>query len=178
MNQKIKFIRENLNLTNKDISVFLNISSYKYAAFEQIGMDIPCEFILLLTKLYNIKAEMIFENKYTNQDLLNEIENNNFFNISKEDLNKTLKYNLLGYSDRSISYRSIRKVKDIIQDNIIKKILSIMKEKNFSKHDFAVILEIDDEMLNSVLLKKRFISTDELVIFSQKFNIPISEMVK
>lgn len=41
MNQKIKFIRENLNLTNKDISVFLNISSYKYAAFEQIGMDIP-----------------------------------------------------------------------------------------------------------------------------------------
>lgn len=178
MNQKIKFIRENLNLTNKDISVFLNISSYKYAAFEQIGMDIPCEFILLLAKLYNIKAEMIFENKYTNQDLLKEIENNNFFNISKEDLNKTLKYNLLGYSNRSLSYRSIRKVKNSIQDNIIKKILFIMKEKNFSKHDFAVVLGIDDEMLNSVLLKKRFISTNELVIFSQKFNISISEMVK
>ena len=43
MNQKIKFLRETLGLTEKEISSFLNISSYKYTSFKKAMTVIPCE---------------------------------------------------------------------------------------------------------------------------------------
>lgn len=38
MNQKLKFLRETLELTEKEISAFLNISSYKYISFEKTAV--------------------------------------------------------------------------------------------------------------------------------------------
>lgn len=178
MNQKLKFIREKLKLTEKEVSAFLNISSYKYAVFEKTGTDIPCESILLLAKLYGIKAEMIIDSKYTNEDLLYEISNNNLLNNSKERLNDILKYNLLGNEITLLSYRSIKKVKSIIQQNIINRLLLIIKENNFSKHDLAVVLGMNIETLESVLSGKRFTSTSELINISNEFNISVSDMMK
>ncbi len=178
MNQKIKFIREKLGLTEKEVSAFLNISSYKYAVFEKIGTDIPCEFILLLAKLYGIKAEMIIDSKYTNEDLLYEISNNNLFDNSKERLNDILKYNLFGNETILLSYRSIKKVKSIIQQNIINRLLLIIKENNFSKHDLTVVLGMNIETLESVLSGKRFTTTSELINISNEFNISVSDMMR
>lgn len=178
MNQKIKFIREKLGITEKEVSAFLNISSYKYAVFEKTGTDIPCEFILLLAKLYGIKAEIIIDSKYTNEDLLYEISNNNLLDNSKERLNDILKYNLFGNETTLLSYRSIKKVKSIIQQDIINKLLLIIKENNFSKNDLAVVLGMNIETLESVLSGKRFILTSELINISNEFNISVSDMMK
>lgn len=178
MNQKLKFIREKLNLTEKEVSAFLNISSYKYAVFEKAGTNIPCESILLLAKLYGIKAEMIIKSKYTNEDLLYEISNNNLLDNSKERLNGILKYNLLGNETALLSYRSIKKVKTTIQQNIINRLLLIIKENNFSKHDLAVVLGMNIETLESILLGRRFTSTSELINISNKFNVSVSDMIK
>lgn len=178
MNQKIKFIREKLGLTEKEVSAFLNISSYKYAVFEKTGTDIPCEFILLLAKLYGIKAEMIIDSKYTNEDLLDEINKKNLLDNSKQRLNDILKFNLLENETIMLSYRSIKKVKSIIQQNIINKLLLIIKENSLSKHDLAIILGMNIEALESVLLKKRFISTSELINVSNEFNISVSDMMQ
>lgn len=178
MNQKLKFIREKLNLTEKEVSAFLNISSYKYAVLEKAGTNIPCESILLLAKLYGIKAEMIIKSKYTNEDLLYEISNNNLLDNSKERLNGILKYNLLGNETALLSYRSIKKVKSTIQQNIINRLLLIIKENNFSKHDLAVVLGMNVETLESILSGRRFTSTSELINISNKFNVSVSDMIK
>ena len=72
MNQKIKFLRETLGLTEKEISSFLNISSYKYTSFEKAMTVIPCDILILLSKIYGINIEMLIDSKFDNQDLLSE----------------------------------------------------------------------------------------------------------
>jgi len=132
----------------------------------------------LLAKLYGIKAEMIIKSKYTNEDLLYEISNNNLLDNSKERLNGILKYNLLGNETALLSYRSIKKVKTTIQQNIINRLLLIIKENNFSKHDLAVVLGMNIETLESILSGRRFTSTSELINISNKFNVSVSDMIK
>jgi len=132
----------------------------------------------LLAKLYGIKAEMIIKSKYTNEDLLYEISNNNLLDNSKERLNGILKYNLLGNETALLSYRSIKKVKSTIQQNIINRLLLIIKENNFSKHDLAVVLGMNVETLESILSGRRFTSTSELINISNKFNVSVSDMIK
>lgn len=177
MNSKIKFIRENLNLTEKEVSSFLNISSYRYATFEKTGTDIPCEIILLLAKLYEIKAEMIVDSKYTNEDILVELNDKNLLDNTKENLSDILKFNLLGNDTSVLSYRSIKKAKSIIQQNIINYLLSMIKYNNLSKHELATVLKIDVEKLESLFMKKRFITIDELITISKSFDTAISDIV-
>lgn len=177
MNSKIKFIREKLNLTEKDVSSFLNISSYRYATFEKPGMDIPCEIILLLAKLYEINAEMIIDSKYTNEDILVELNNKNLLGNTTENLSYILKFNLLGNDTSVLSYRSIKKAKSIIQQNIINYLLSMLKYNNLSKHELATVLKIDVEKLESLFMKKRFITIDELITISKSFDTAISDIV-
>ena len=110
--------------------------------------------------------------------MLYEISNNNLLDNSKERLNDILKYNLLGNETTLLSYRSIKKVKSIIQQNIINRLLLIIKENNFSKHDLAVVLGMNIEILESVLSGKRFTSTSELINISNEFNISVSDMMK
>lgn len=121
---------------------------------------------------------MIIKSKYTNEDLLYEISNNNLLDNSKERLNGILKYNLLGNETALLSYRSIKKVKTTIQQNIINRLLLIIKENNFSKHDLAVVLGMNIETLESILSGRRFTSTSELINISNKFNVSVSDMIK
>lgn len=177
MNQKIKLLRETLGLTEKEISSLLNISSYKYVSLEKVGTDIPCEIILLLSRLYNVDVELLINSSFNNEDLMSEISSENFHELPKDELFDVLKSNLLGEYTKTLSYRAVKKIKDNIQLNIIKNLLSIMRENNLSKQEFSNVLEINVEKLDSLFTKKRFIDVDELIIISEKFNVLISDVV-
>lgn len=177
MNSKIKYIRETLNLTEKDVSTFLNISSYKYVMYEKTGIEVPCEIILLLSKLYKISPEMLIEHNVPNDDILLQLHRNNLTNIPKEQILLLLKQNLFNCSETNLSYRSVNKVKKDFQNNIIKFILSTMETNNLSQLDFSSIIDVSPSDLNSVISKKRFISLEELIKTSQKFNISLMEII-
>ena len=79
MNQKIRFLRETLGLTEKEISSFLNISSYKYITFEKTAIDIPCDILILLSRIYAINLELLLYSKYNNEDLFSELKRQEIF---------------------------------------------------------------------------------------------------
>ena len=176
MNQKLKFLRETLGLTEKEISLLLNISSYKYAALEKVGTDVPCEIVLLLSRIYNIDIELLINNNFTNKDLLTEIRSKNYYRFQKNDMFDALKENLLGNFAETLSYRSIKKIKGIMQQDIINNLLTIIKVNNLTKYEFSDISEIDVEKFESLLTKKRFIDINELIIISKNFNVLISDI--
>ena len=94
MNQKIKFLRETLGLTEKEISSFLNISSYKYTSFEKAMTIIPCDILILLSKIYGINIELLLDSKYNNEDLFSELKRQEIFFEDKSVILEKLRQNL------------------------------------------------------------------------------------
>lgn len=175
MNQKIKFLREALGLTEKEISSFLNISSYKYVSFEKTATDIPCDILILLSKIYGINIELLLNSKYGTQDLLSELERYGL--IEENNILDRLRQNLLQNNDTKITYRSIRKVKNGFQENIINSINRFIKDSGKSLFDFAKYIDIDKQGLDSILSKKRFIELHELMKISEKFKISVNDII-
>lgn len=175
MNQKIKFLRETLGLTEKEISSFLNISSYKYISFEKTATDIPCDILILLSKIYGINIELLLNSKYGTQDLLSELERQGL--IEENNVLDKLKQNLLPNNNTKITYRSIRKVKNDFQQNIINSINKLIKNSGMSLIDFAKYIDIDKQNLESIISKKRFIELDELIGISEKFKISVNDII-
>lgn len=177
MNQKLKFLRETLGLTEKEISAFLNISSYKYISFEKTAVEVPCDMVILLSRIYSVNIKLFLDNRYSNQDLLTELIKQNIIEKNKEDILDHLRKNLFHNDDIKITYRSIRKVKTDIQNNIINFITAMIKNNGMSLHDFAVAIDSDKQSLDSILSKKRFIEFDELIKVSERFKVSINDIV-
>lgn len=175
MNQKIKFLRETLGLTEKEISSFLNISSYKYVSFEKTAADIPCDILILISKIYGINLELLLDSKFNDQDMLSELERQGL--IEEKNILDRLRQNVLQNNDTKITYRSIRKVKNDFQQNIISFINNLIKNSGMSLMDFAKYIDIDKQCLDSILLKKRFIELDELMKISEKFKVSINDII-
>jgi transcriptional regulator with XRE-family HTH domain len=177
MNQKLKFLRETLGLTEKEISAFLNISSYKYVSFEKTAVEVPCDMLILLSRIYGVNIKLFLDNRYSNQDVLAELIKQNIIERNKEDIFEHLRRNLFCNNDTKVTYRSIRKVKTDIQNNIINSIIAIIKNNGMSSHDFEIAIDIDKQSLDSILLKKRFIGFDELIKISEKFKVSINDII-
>lgn len=177
MNHKIKFLRETLGLTEKEISSFLNISSYKYISFEKTATDIPCDILILLSRIYAINLELLLYSKYNDEDLLSELNRQEIISEDKSVILKKLTQNLFQKIDTKITYRSIRKVKNDFQQNIINSINKLIKSSRMSLIDFSNYIDIDKQSLDSILSKKRFIELYELMKISEKFKISVNDII-
>ena len=177
MNQQIKFLRETLGLTEKEISSFLNISSYKYITFEKTAIDIPCDILILLSRIYAINLELLLDSKYNNEDLFSELKSQEIFSEDKSVILEKLRQNLFQNIDTKITYRSIRKVKNNFQQNIINSINKLIKSSRMNLIDFSKHIDIDNQTLDSILSKKRFIELYELIKISEKFKISVNDII-
>lgn len=174
MNQKIKVLREKLCLTEKDVSSLLNISTYKYSYFENNEVEIPLEILVLLSKIYGINIDLLLYDVYSSQELIYELELNNFTNCNKADILDKLNFNLLSNQSTKTTYHSIRKVKLVFQNNIIHNIKKLLNLSGLSQQEFSILCEIENNSLDSVLSGKKFIKTSELIKISKYFKIPIN----
>jgi transcriptional regulator with XRE-family HTH domain len=174
MNQKIKFLRETLGLTEKEISSFLNISSYKYASFEKAMTIIPCDILILLSRIYGINIKLLIDSKFSNQDLLFELESQGI--IGEKNTLEKLKQNLL-QDNIKLTYRSVKKIKINYQDNIIYFLKALIYDSGKSVIEFSKYVNINSQNLDSILQKKRFIELNELISISEKFRISVNDII-
>lgn len=177
MNQKIKFVREQLKLSEKNIAIYLNISTYKYASYEKKRVNVPCDIILMLSKLYGINPEILIYTKYNDADILSALCQNQMLDKSKKEIEEKLRFYFFDGNPISISYKSVRKVKEGIQQNIINYILFMLKQKGLQKEELAKLINTNIQSINSILLKKRFITINELICLGQKFHISINAII-
>ena len=173
MNKKIKYLRETLGLTEKEISSFLNISSYKYTSFEKAMTVIPCDILILLSKIYGINIEMLIDSKFDNQDLLFELKSQG---IIGENILDKLKQNLL-QDNIKLTYRSVKKIKTNYQDNIIHFLKTLIYDSGKSVFEFSRYVNMNSQSLDSILQKKRFIELNELISISEKFKISVNDII-
>lgn len=174
MNQKIKFLRETLGLTEKEISSFLNISSYKYTSFEKAMTIIPCDILILISKIYGINIELLIDSKFDNQDLLFELKSQGI--IGGKNILDKLKQNLL-QDNIKLTYRSVKKIKTNYQDNIIHFLKTLIYDSGKSVFEFSRYVNMNSQNLNSILQKKRFIELNELISISEKFKISVNDII-
>ena len=174
MNQKIKFLRETLGLTEKEISSFLNISSYKYTSFEKAMTIIPCDILILISKIYGINIELLIDSKFDNQDLLFELKSQGI--IGGKNILDKLKQNLL-QDNIKLTYRSVKKIKTNYQDNIIQFLKTLIYDSGKSTIEFSKYVNMNSQSLNSILQKKRFIELNELINISEKFKVSVNDII-
>lgn len=178
MNRKIKFIRETLNLTATEISRFLNISSYKYIYYEKSSIDIPCEILLLLAKIYGISFAILIDNNIGENDIILELNKQSYNFKNKLDTLKKLEYNFANNLNLKITYHLIKNTKETFQQNIINTIYTILLNSNMNLNDFSNYVGISKKNIDSILKKKRFITVNELVCISNKFNISVDSFIE
>lgn len=65
MYKRLKQLRKNYNLSQKEISKFLEISSSQYSFYESGKRQIPIHLLLKLAKFYNTSLDYLVED--TNQ---------------------------------------------------------------------------------------------------------------
>lgn len=176
MNQIIKFARETLCLTPNDISSLLNISSYKYSFFENGSTDIPCDILLLLSKIYGLNPDLFILNKYSTHDILFIFEQQDFLSSSENILVK-LRSNLLQNDKTKLTYHSIKNVKKHLQENIVKFIKTFIKLHNFSLYEFTSVCNINKQNLSSIISKGKFIETNELIKISNYTQTSIADII-
>lgn len=179
MNQKIRFLRELLNLTETEVSTLLNISSYKYISYEKNDTSIPFDVLLLISKIYGITIERLLNISCNKQELLFELNNHGFINLNdKEKTLKKIKLNLFSNEHIKVNYHSIRKVKNTFQCNIINSIKSLCNEKNYDDlQTFALSCELDLYSLKSIVSGKKFIGLFEILKISEHTKIPIDNII-
>ncbi len=59
--KRLKDLREDKDLKQKDVAEFLKITRQQYGLYETGKRDIPAEFIKLLAKFYNTSSDYILE---------------------------------------------------------------------------------------------------------------------
>lgn len=59
MNKRMKSLREQKNLSQRELARILSIYQQQYAMYEQGKTKIPTEIVIKLCKLYNISADYI-----------------------------------------------------------------------------------------------------------------------
>ena len=96
--------------------------------------------------------------------------------IEEKDAIEKLKLNLL-QSNTKMTYRSIKKVKNDYQENIIHSLKKIIYNSRMSLIDFAKYIDMNSQILDSILQKKRFIELDELIGISEKFKISVNDII-
>ena len=107
-------------------------------------------------------------------DFLSELEKQGL--IEEKDAIEKLKLNLL-QSNTKMTYRSIKKVKNDYQENIIHSLKKIIYNSRMSLIDFAKYIDMNSQILDSILQKKRFIELDELIGISEKFKISVNDII-
>ena len=178
MNQKIRFIREILQLSKKEISSLLNISSYKYSSFENNETTIPCEILLLLSKIYCFDIDLLLDTIYDETIIICELNKHELININnKSELLDRLKSNLFSNPQIKMTYHSIKKVKLTFQKNIINNIKILMNKYGLRQEELADYCDIDRYSLSFILSEKKFINTIELIKISTCFNTSIDSIV-
>ena len=59
MYKRIRDLREDKDLTQKEIAKFLNCSQQVYSNYELGQRDIPTDILIKLSKLYNVSVDYI-----------------------------------------------------------------------------------------------------------------------
>ena len=179
MNQKIKFIRQKLGLSEKEVSSFLNISSYKYSSYEKNDIPLPCEILLLLSKMYGINISLLIYDFFNEDDLTFELEQLGFTNtINKTEVLKKLRLNLFSNLSTSSNYHSIRKIKHSFQCAIVSCIKESLRSFNLTQQHLAASCNLDEIELNYILSCKKFITLSELMKITEFLQIPIDYITK
>ena len=108
---------------------------------------------------------------------MSELNRQEIISEDKSVILEKLKQNLFQNIDTKITYRSIRKVKNDFQQNIINFINKLIKNSRMSLMDFSNYIDIDKQSLDSILSKKRFIELYELMKISEKFKISVNDII-
>lgn len=117
---------------------------------------------------------MLIDSKFDNQDLLFELKSQGI--IGEKNILEKLKQNLL-QDNIKLTYRSVKKIKTTYQENIIYFLKELIYNSGKSVIEFSKHVNINSQNLDSILQKKRFIELNELISISEKFKIPVNDII-
>ena len=85
MYRKLRYIRENNNIIQKDVAKILNLSKSQYCLYETESVTIPIKYLIVLANYFNVSLDYIFEFTDTMQ------YKNSSSEINREIISKRLK---------------------------------------------------------------------------------------
>lgn len=149
------------------------MSVYKYQSFEKSGQKIPCEMMILLSKLYNISPDVLINDEYSITYLKDLIDSSLSNSLSLDELKK----NLLDNDDK-LTYHTSKRIIDDYRDLITDYIKLLIKQQGYNLESFCSDNNFDYIEISSYLSKKRFLDCDILIKMCKKYGFQISDIIK
>ena len=142
------------------------MSVYKYQSFEKSGQKIPCEIMILLSKLYNVSPDVLINDKYSIAYLKDFIDSSLSNSLSLGELKK----NLLD-SDDKLTYHTSKRIINHYRDLITDYIKLLIKQQEYNLESFCTENNFDYSDISSYLSKKRFLDCDTLIKICEKYGL-------
>lgn len=179
--KKIKAIRLMLGLSETQVSNIIYVSSYKYKHCEKDDAYISTEMLILLSVIYKTDLYKFLSEEYSANDLTNEEYLKNLKKSDSEQIEAVLKSNLcsdLKKERKNANSTTIdmllKSKKKIIQNNLKR----IRESRGQEISQMAELIGTDLRNYISMESRSKIPTPKQLIEFSQKLNIPLSELTE
>lgn len=180
MNVKLKRLREQLNLSESQISSLLNISSYKYRRFENNSMMPTCGEIVLLSIMYDIPIDYLILDSFNVNNILDLPQVVRLTGLPIYEILQNMESNLCAYCLRRchhINYRYIKQILNRMKTIMGANLYDLRVEQGLSVFELSEQLNLSVESYSAFEEGKSFPSVSDLVMISMFFNIPIQQIL-
>lgn len=180
MHNKIKALREALELKETDISSLLNISYYKYKNYENGSWEIPSNILLLLSIMYDIPMDYIMLSRYTLDDIISCQSIQRLSAIEKDRRTTELEKSVCNFCSYVCSYDCIsvnfRTLKIILKKSLFifsKNLYNIRQNKKYEINTVCQELAIEKKIYINYEKGLQLPDPYTLIKIANKFNVDI-----
>lgn len=177
MHTKLKAIREYIGLSEAQISLYLNISCYKYKRIENGTIDISLEIVLLLSYIYDILIDYLIFDSCSLDSILNNYNiqqikrKRTIVSVFEQNLSKNSSIEFL-----KVSYKIINKIKKeslkILSNNIHSNRLNL----NLEIGEISALLKINYDEYCLIEQGRKWPSVDQVSKITSLFCVSVHSL--
>jgi transcriptional regulator with XRE-family HTH domain len=180
ISQKIKAVRELLDLTETQISNIIYMNSYKYKKCEINEAYLSIENVLLLSIAYKIPLSELIHTQYTVEDILRNDYLNYLKEFKKKDIEVILKDNLCSYfvpPKKKLNYTTIDLLLRNERKSFATRLKNIRQEKQLELQTIVNLSELTISEYRNFESGFSFPNPDQLVRLSKILEVSLIELI-
>ncbi len=148
IHEKIRMIREHLELTVAQVAVLIKTNIYLYRKYEAGKIDVPVETLILLSIAYEIPAAWFLSNEVCPEDVFDKQSIRQLRSVSAKERMDRMRRNLCqscSYACQRINRRALSDIRDAYLRDFSMRLTEARERKGADVSAVAEVLDLTEE---------------------------------